>query len=309
MRIIYVKRNNKNFKLADYILKEFPLLSKSFLFKSLRNKNIRVNDKKVTQNIYVHENDKLEIYITDEILFNLPKKLNYVYTDKNIIVVFKPQGILSNNEDSSNIINEPTLNDLVKKDYNDAIICHRLDRNTAGLLMFARNIDALNEIKSASLKNKISKVYITYVYKANFKKDEDVLEKYIKTDKTNSFSKIYDTKIPNSKKIYTKYKVIYKNIEKDYAILKVIIHNGKTHQIRAQLANISHPIIGDSKYGINSVNKKFKKYKQLLFSCGYIFDFDFNSNLYYLNNISINIDEKFYKEYIGSEFYENSSKV
>lgn len=293
----------------DYILKKFPLLSKSFLFKSLRNKDIRVNEKKIAQNIYVCNYDKIDIYITDEILFNIPKKLNYVYIDDNILVVFKPQGILSNNEDKNILLNEPTLYDLVKKEYNDAIICHRLDRNTSGLVIFARNTIAYNEISHAFLLNQIYKIYITYVYRANFEKDNDVLQKYILTDKQTGFSKIYDTKVPNSKKIYTKYEVIYVNKKKDYAILKVTIHNGKTHQIRAQLSEILHPIIGDSKYGINKVNKRFKVYKQLLFATQYKFDFNDNSPLFYLNNIIIKANKELYKDYIGSEFYEEESKI
>lgn len=308
MRTIFVEKYKKEIKVVDYILKNFPLLSKSFLFKALRNKDIRVNDIKITQNIYVSNNDKIDIYITDEILFNLPKKLNYIYIDDNILVVFKPQGILSNNEDKNIVLNEPTLYDLVKKDYDNVILCHRLDRNTAGLVIFARNSTSYNEVLKAFSLNQISKTYITYVYRANFKKNSDVLENYILIDRKDGISKIFETKVPNSQKIYTKYEVIYTNKEKDYSILKVTIHNGKTHQIRAQLSKISHPIIGDSKYGINSVNKRFNTNKQMLFAVQYLFNFNNNSPLFYLNNTVIQ-DKELYKEYIGSEFYEKRSKI
>ena len=87
----------------------------------------------------------------------------------------------------------------------------------------------------------------------------------------------------------------------DYSILKVIIHTGKTHQIRAQLKNINHPIIGDPKYGKNEINKKFKIYKQLLFATNYSFNFSKESILYYLNNVTINLDEKYYINKLGSD--------
>ena len=101
------------------------------------------------------------------------------------------------------------------------------------------------------------------------------------------------------KSITTSYEVIYTNTKRDYSILKVFIHNGKTHQIRAVLSNISHPIIGDSKYGKNEINKKFNKYRQLLFAVKYKFNFDSSSKLSYLNNKDIILDKSYYSNYIG----------
>ena len=102
-----------------------------------------------------------------------------------------------------------------------------------------------------------------------------------------------------TKSITTSYEVIYTNTKRDYSILKVFIHNGKTHQIRAVLSNISHPIIGDSKYGKNEINKKFNKYRQLLFAVKYKFNFDSSSKLSYLNNKDIILDKSYYSNYIG----------
>ena len=84
----------------------------------------------------------------------------------------------------------------------------------------------------------------------------------------------------------------------NYSILKVIIHTGKTHQIRALLSYLSHPIIGDSKYGKNEINKKFKRYKQMLFAIKYTFNFPKSSKLSYLNNISVCLNEDLYENKI-----------
>lgn len=304
MKTIIVEDCKKGMYISSYILNKFPNLYKGNLFKALRNKDIKVNDKRINKDIVVNQNDKIQLYISDNILFNLPKKIDYIYEDKNIAVVFKPQGILSNDED--NTLKEPTLENLVHKDNPNFVICHRLDRNTAGLVIFAKNDIAYNSILSGFRNGNITKEYLAYVAGSIFKNKEDTLNQYILMDKKNGISKIYNecnNKKNNLKNITTSYKVIYTNNKKDFSILKVFIHNGKTHQIRAVLSSISHPIIGDSKYGKNEINKKFKKYRQLLFAVKYTFHFDENSILSYLNTKIINLDKSYYLDCIG-DIYE-----
>ena len=125
------------------------------------------------------------------------------------------------------------------------------------------------------------------------------MEKYILKDSKTGYSKIYDNNVKNSQKIITEYNVIYTNKKLDYAILNVKIPTGKTHQIRAQLSAISHPIIGDSKYGNNAINKKFNTYKQLLYAYKYTFSFNKDSLFYYLNSKTIKLDKSIYLINIG----------
>lgn len=305
MKTIFVKYTNSKISISSYILDTFPNLPKGALFKALRNKDIKINEKRINKDILVNFNDKIDIYIQDNILYNIPIKIQYVYQDDNIAIVFKPQGLLSNNEYGN--INEPTLEDLVKNDNPNLILCHRLDRNTCGLLLFAKSKKACNDIMDAFKDNLIEKEYVAYVANYKFNKNEKVLKQYISIDKKNSISKIYNENNTlynsNIKAITTSYKVLYSNKEKNYAILKVKIHNGKTHQIRAVLASIGHPIIGDSKYGKNEINKKFKKYRQLLFAVKFNFNFKEDSYLYYLNKKNILLEDKFYTNYIG-DIYE-----
>ncbi|MDO4282988.1 MAG: RluA family pseudouridine synthase [Clostridia bacterium] len=303
MRTIYIKSKRKNETVISYLKSIFPNMITSTLYKALRNKDIRLNNVKINIDCCVKYNDKLDIYISDIYLFNLPKNLTTIYEDDNILAVYKPQGILSNIEkfDEENMKRigglEPTLETIVCKVNSNYKICHRLDRNTAGVVIFSKNEIAYLEMLKAFKEGYIHKEYIAYVANSNFEKEHDILEKYILKQK-DSFSKIYDKKVANSKKIITEYYVLQKNIDDDFAILKVIIHTGKTHQIRAQLANISHPIIGDPKYGKNEINKKFKIYKQLLFAVKYSFSFYKDSPLSYLNNISISLDENLYNNMI-----------
>lgn len=306
MKTIIVEKNIDNISVLNYILNKFPNLSKASLFKALRNKDIKVNEKRINKDTKVSEKDKIDIYISDTILFNLPKKIEYIYDDENIAIIFKPQGILSNNEGQDII--EPTLDDLVKKEHPEYIICHRLDRNTSGLLIFAKNENINKEILTGFKNNCITKEYIAYVSNCNFSKNEETITNYIDINKKSGTSKIYDdNNKKNLIKITTSYKVLYTNKKRNYGVIKVIIHNGKTHQIRSVLSHLSHPIIGDSKYGKNEVNKTFKKYKQLLFAVRYKFNFNENSKLFYLNSNDILLDDNYYKNYIG-DIYEKVTK-
>lgn len=308
MRTIVINNINKQIYLSTYVFKIFPNLSRGNFFKALRNKDIKINEKRVNKDIFVNDKDEIKLYISDNILFNLPQKLDYIYEDENIAVVFKPQGILSNDETENS--NEPTLDSMVRSKNPEYIICHRLDRNTAGLVIFAKNHIAHKCILDGFKNNSITKEYLTYVAGANFEQKECTLNQYILTNKRNGISRIYNSNKENLnlKSITTSFKVIYTNTKRDYAILKVLIHNGKTHQIRAVLSNISHPIIGDSKYGKNEINKKFKKYKQLLFAIKYTFNFDKSSKLYYLNQKDIILDKRYYSNFIGDNLWKNFHK-
>lgn len=304
MKSIIVENCKKeNTNIINYISSFFPSLSKNVIFKALRNKDIKVNGKRISSNIVIQDGDNIDIYIDDIYLYNLPKKINYIYKDENIIIAFKPQGILSNNETGTNT--EPTFEDLVKKEFKTAKLCHRLDRNTSGLLIFTLNDIAYKNMLNGFKNANINKEYIAYVSNYKFSKKHEILEKYLLKDSKTSYAKVYDTNVKNSQKIITEYKVIYTNKKLNYAILKIKIPTGKTHQIRAQLKEISHPIIGDSKYGNNVINKKFNIYKQLLYAYKYSFSFEENSYFSYLNSKIIELDRSLYIKNIGDANEQN----
>lgn len=309
MREIFVE-SKKDVSLSKYILDIYENLKYSVLKKALRNKDIRVNDKKISKDCNVKLGDKINIYISDYLLFDFPKKLDYIYQDENILAVYKPQGLLSNieyYEDEEDINKkyskmgglEPTLESIVKADLESAIICHRLDRNTSGIVLFALNENSYKEILNGFKFGLIKKEYIAYVSGSNFSKNSDILQNYILKDSKTGYSKVYENMVKDSQKIITKYNVIKIDKKNDYAILNISIPTGKTHQIRAQMKAIDHNIIGDSKYGKNEINKKFKVYKQLLFAYKYSFKFEKNSILYYLNEIDIVLDERIYMKKLG----------
>lgn len=277
----------------NYIKDSFPNLSTNALHKAFRNKDIRVNNVKTNnEKLEIQKNDIIQIYIEDNTLYGFPKELTTVFEDENVLVVYKPQGLLSNEEHGNN---EPTYEDYVKKIKGENVqICHRLDRNTAGLLVFGKNNKAYEELLNAFKLGYIYKEYYTYVVGSDINPPKQHLENFLFKDEKTGFSKVYDTKTKGSVKIVTDIEVdtVYKKL--NYTTLKVTIHTGKTHQIRALMAHINHPIIGDSKYGKNEVNKKFKKYKQMLYAVKYTFKFPKESTLSYLNDKTIELDDSFY---------------
>lgn len=298
MKEIKISNKDNNKKIIYYMKENFPNLSSAILYKTLRNKDIKVNGKRTNDSNYIlKQNDTLQIYIDEYVLYGFPKELLIEYEDDNLLVAYKPQGILSNNEESFQT--EPTFEDFVKSKKGENIkICHRLDRNTSGLVVFSKNDLAYSELLEAFKSGYITKEYIAYSYSTNFQNKSYHYENYLLKDKKTGYSKIYSSNVAGSQKIITD--IIPENINKEqnYSILRVIIHTGKTHQIRALLSSLSSPIIGDSKYGKNEINKKFQKYRQLLFAVKYSFSFPASYTLNYLNNTNILLDKNLYENKI-----------
>lgn len=189
---------------------------------------------------------------------------------------------------------ENSLTYFVQKKYSsDVEPCHRLDRNTFGLVLFAKNKTALDILLNKFKNKEIEKHYLAYVYGLP-KKKEDRLKAYLFKDNKKSLVYISDEFKKGYQKIVTSYSVINFDKNNNTSILDVNLETGRTHQIRAHLAHIGLPIIGDGKYGINSVNKNFGFKTQQL--CSYKLKFNFTNDssiLNYLDAKTFQIEYKF----------------
>jgi len=286
---IISKYENKD--IYSVLKKQFPHMSLSSLNKAFRIKDVKVNDKRVDKDYIVKLNDVVKIYLTDNILFGLSKNIYYAYEDENILIAYKPKGVQSNFE--GNEKNKDCLaiyfDELVKQTKgSNHIICHRLDTNTEGLVIFAKNDTAHQELLNAFQNNQIHKEYITLVY-GKLPKIQDTLSHYILKDEKTGFSKVVDKNIPGSKSCITEYNVIKYFKDKNCSVINIKLHTGRTHQIRAHMKYIGCPVVGDSKYSTNEINNKFKVNSQILFASKYTFSFDKNSILNYLNDVVIDI--------------------
>lgn len=279
MKEIIVDKKYDGKKLNSFLLDNFDGLKLNTLYKALRKKDIRINDVKVSDNVIIHTKDVIKIFISDEQLFSKAGAyLNIVYEDNNIIVVNKPVEI--------EVVGEHSLTTELCKYYNNSSIapCHRLDRNTTGLVLFAKNEESLNILLDKFKNHEIEKHYQALVYGIPRKK-QDTLTAYLFKDAKKSLVYISDIPKKGYEKIITSYKIISSNPKNNTSLLDVNLHTGKTHQIRAHLAHIGYPIVGDGKYGNREVNKKFKYKYQQLCSCSLKFCFKTDAGiLNYLNN-------------------------
>ncbi len=255
---------DKNGKLVKLALKNSADLSYSALNKLLRNKDIKVNGKRVKEDVALNMGDRVEIFYT------VPETEKYtvIYKDENITIVDKKSGYLS----------EAVFEDL--KARGESYFIHRLDRNTAGIMVFANNKAAETELING-FKTRAFIKYYTAVVVGRPPEKEGVSEAYLLKDSATATVKISDKFSVGAVKIKTGYKVIENNGET--SVLQVRLYTGKTHQIRAHLAHIGCPIAGDGKYGDNAFNKAHGIKELQLFSDSITFHFDKGAYLYYLD--------------------------
>ena len=238
MKKLVVDKKYDEKKLNTFLLDNIPNLSSNLLYKTLRKKDIKINGKRVSENITIHLGDEILVYISDEML-ELNINIDIIYEDENILIVNKPYNI--------EVVGKNSLTSLVQKKYSDSnfkpMPCHRIDRNTIGLVLFAKTQDALSILYDKFRNHEIKKHYYALVYGIP-KESHKKLEGFLFKDNKKSLVYISDSYKKGYQKIVTIYNVL-KKYPNNTSLLDVEIETGKTHQIRAHLAHIGYPIIGD----------------------------------------------------------------
>lgn len=240
MKKLVVNEKYDGKKLNKFLLDNIPNLSTNLFYKTLRKKDIKINGKRASENVCVFLGDEILVYISDEMLVPAVN-LDIFYEDENILIINKPINI--------EVTGDNSLTTLIGLKYSSSSFkpmpCHRLDRNTSGLILFAKSEKALDIILNKFKNHEIEKHYLALVYGLPTQNHERI-ESYLFKD--NKKSQVY---ISNDfKKGYQKIITTYTLVEKrknNTSLLDVEIETGKTHQIRAQLAHIGLPIIGDRK--------------------------------------------------------------
>lgn len=302
MKSFIINKNDSGQRLDKFIAKSVRNLPKSLMYKYIRLKRIKINGKRCEISTRLNEGDEIQLYINDE-FFDSPKEnsflnvspnIDIVYEDKNIILVDKPSGLVVHEDDDNcidTLINRIKRYLYDKKEYDPdnelsfaPALCNRLDRNTSGLVICAKNAESLR-ILNQKIKNRELKKYYLCVCVGIFDKKEDLLKNFLFKDVKSKSVRIENSKSPKNKQILTKYKVVSE--KNNLSLVEIDLLTGRTHQIRAHMAYIGHPILGDGKYGLNQLNKSYGVKTQTL--CAYRLIFDFKSDsgiLEYLNKKS-----------------------
>ena len=307
MRTLIIKQNDAGQRLDKFLSKAVKALPKSLMYKSIRTKKIKVNRKRTEIGYILEEGDTVELFLAEEFFteraveeafMKLTPHLDIVYEDEHILLLDKQPGLIVHSDD------EEEVNTLIshvkaylyrKGEYNPAdeqsfapALCNRIDRNTGGIVIAAKTAEALRVMNEKIRNDELSKFYLAAVH-GKLPKRVDTLHGWLKKDAASNMVDVITTPRPGYKEIITKYRVLEE--KRDLSLVEVELVTGRTHQIRAHLSSIGHPLLGDGKYGINRDDKKIGYKFQALFAYRLEFRFTTDSGaLSYLNGKSFAID-------------------
>lgn len=300
MRQIEITENDGGQRLDKFLSKRFKNMPQSLMYKYIRTKYIKLNGKRCEISSRLKSGDILTLYIKDEFFENTydeydflkaPVKLDVIYEDENIMLLNKKPGLLVHPDETyhfdsliarvQHYLYDRGEYDPKKENSFAPALVNRIDRNTGGIVIAAKNAEALRVMNQKVKDREIEKLYLCIAV-GIFRKKEALLIGYL--EKNEQKNKVYILNKPseNTKTIKTKYKVLAE--KNNLSLVEVDLLTGRTHQIRAHFAHIGHPLLGDGKYGRNEINRKMGYKYQALYS--YKLKFSFKNDggiLQYLN--------------------------
>ncbi len=288
MREFVISPNDAGQRLDKFVSKAVPRLPQSLMYKAIRNKRIKLNGKRADISVRLNVGDVVCMYINDEFFdvspenefMSVPSGLSIIYEDDNIILIDKKNGMVVH-EDNENTI-DTLINRLKRYLYDKGeyypekensfapALCNRLDRNTGGIVIAAKNAEALRVINQKIKDRELDKYYLCIV-SGRPPEDHGTITAYIEKNASGNTVKVSSEKTAGGKTAITEYTVLKTSGE--LSLLEIRLHTGRTHQIRAHMAYIGCPILGDVKYGRNRVNKKYNVKTQALYSYKLRFSF------------------------------------
>lgn len=313
MKEITVNRNDAQQRVDKFLSKYLKTMPLPLIYKYIRKKRIKVNGKKTEISYHLQEGDSVQLYINDEFFehseeenayLKIKPNLHILYEDENIILVDKRQGMLVHSDDKESfntLINHILAYLYQKGEYAPQTehafrpsLCNRIDRNTGGIVIAAKNAETLKIINEKIKNNEIDKYYLCIAL-GTIQNSKGILKGYLKKDSDKNTVIVSQTPLKGGKTILTEYQVLDR--KNNLSLVEVHLITGRTHQIRAHFASIGHPLLGDTKYAKLS-QMPFKTKYQYLYSYKLRFSFrESGGILDYLNG------KEFQVEHVP--FYEN----
>ncbi len=287
MREINIGKNDAGQRLDKFLTKKYKSLPFSMMYKLIRKKKITINRKRAKENQILQEGDLILIFAPDDMFSeNAPKKIsssgkiNIAYEDENIIIVDKESGLLVHSDtadEEDTLIDRITAYLINKEEYAPEkensfapALCNRIDRNTEGLVIAAKNASALREMNSIIKERQLEKTYLAAVHGVLSPKEGEI-KLILEKDSTENIVKVKNRPSANGKFAITKYRSVAYNPDKDLSLAEIQLITGRTHQIRVSFAHIGHPLLGDGKYAINKKDREMGYKSQAL--CAYSIKF------------------------------------
>lgn len=313
MKQFVINTNDAGQRIDKFLAKAAPSLPQSLLYKSIRLKRIKLNGKRCESSTRLTEGDELSLYLNDEffaesdsqqLFLRAPTTLSIVYEDENILLIDKRPGLIVH-EDSQHTVDtliNRTLHYLYKKgeykpDMENSFVpslCNRIDLNTGGIVIAAKNAASLRILNEKIKEREIIKQYLCIVH-GTMPQKEDTLKGFLLKDAETNMVKIFDCPVKDGRTILTRYRVLDQNGR--FSLLEIDLLTGRTHQIRAHLASIGHPLLGDTKYGHNRDNKGTGYKSQALYSYKLTFHFLTDAGiLNYLNGKSFEVKQVWFRD-------------
>lgn len=297
MKEFIINENDAGQRLDKFLQKAVRLLPQSLMYKYLRLKRIKVNGRKSEISCRLQLGDRVALYIGDEFFeesrpsfFAAPAEVRVVYEDGNLLLCDKPQGLLVHEDDggaADTLINRVKHYLYNKGEYDPAAeasfapaLCNRIDRNTGGIVVVAKTAAALRLLDECIRERQLRKYYLCLV-KGCPRPKKGVLTHYHMKDERQNRALVFDAPRPGARTMVTGYRVVASNGR--YSLVEIDLKTGRTHQIRAHMAYIGCPLVGDGKYGKNRADKAKGFDGQALYAYKLVFALPAGHPLAYLN--------------------------